>query len=147
MKKLEDLREYLLTNVPALGRDPDRLLTFIENGQILFYPGDNYSHRYLMPITIIVTDWAGSADEIVIPVLEWLAVREPGFDPQTAIRFDAEIIDKEKTDIQIQLQVTERVVVTFDGATRTITHVLPPVPLQMNPDAEWMITATGPGDE
>lgn len=46
MKKLTDLREYLLQRIPLLATNPDQLLTFIESGKIAFSKGDNFSHRY-----------------------------------------------------------------------------------------------------
>lgn len=149
MKKLQDLREYLLTRIPQLATNPDQLLTFVEDGKIHFYPGDwygNYTHEYLMPIQLVITDWRHPVDDIMLPVLEWLSVREPGFDPKSTISFDAEIIDKETTDLSIKLNVTERVIVKFANGVRTITNVLPEAPLQMNPDAQWAFTVEAPGE-
>lgn len=147
MKKLQDLRSYLQSKIPELARGPDRLLTFVEDGKITVFPGDNYSHKYIMPVVIIVTDWAHSTDDIILPVIEWLMVREPGFDPEESIKFEAEIIDKEKVDIRLDINITERVIVTFENGQRTIEHVLPDPPLYIDEDASLSMTATGPGGD
>src|SRR5690554_4234186 len=76
MKKLEDLRKHVIANVPRLKRNPDKLLTFIEDGNIEFWPGANLSHMYTLPIRLIVLDYAGSVDDIIILILAWLKVRE-----------------------------------------------------------------------
>lgn len=149
MKKLQDLREYLLSKIPDLARNPDQILTFVENGNIIFSPGDwygNYTHNYKMPVRIIITDWRHPVDNIVIPILEWMTVRERGFDPQTAIRFESEIIDKETVDLSITIDITERVIVTFENGVQKVEHVLPEPVMQMNPDAVWQFNATAMGD-
>ena len=57
MKKLLDLREYLLVRVPALKKNPDQFLAYIEQGKITFSPGNNFSHRYQFEAIIIVAEW------------------------------------------------------------------------------------------
>lgn len=139
MNKLNDLRNYLQKQIPQLARNPDQLLMFIENGKIRFhksYP-QNYSHRYTMPISIIITDWQGSIDEVVIALCQWLSVREPGFDPEETLSFECEATAQDKMDIMFTVQVSERVIVTFDAETQTqtISHVLPEPELEMAADA------------
>lgn len=145
MNKLQDLRNHLLNRIPSLRRGPDRLLTFIEDGSIIFHQGENLSHRLKMTAKIIVTDWEGSSDDIIIPILEWMRVREPGRDPENSIRFEAEILNSGRVDLLVELDLLERVIVKHkeDGGY-DITHVLPPSPLEMNADASLQITATGP---
>lgn len=139
MDKLNDLRGYLLAQIPQLERNPEQLLMYIENGKIRFHKSapQNYSHRYTMPLSIIITDWQGSVDPLVIALCQWLAVREPGFDPEETLSFECEIIAQDKIDVQFTLQISERVIVKYDATTntQTIEHVLPEPELQMNPDA------------
>ena len=144
MDKLHDLRDYLLRRIPELQRSPERLLTFVERGRIIFHHGGNYSHRYQIPVRVVITDWRGSVDDVTLPLLEWLLVREPGADPDNAIGFEAEIIDKETSDIAFTLEISERVIVTFAEGERHIEHVLPDPPLQMNDGAEWTLFVDGP---
>lgn len=147
MKKLADLREYLEKRIPALKRNPDQLLVFIEDGRIVFYPGGNYSHNYKAAARVIITDWKGTTDDLIIAILEWMSVREPGFNPETAIKFDLEILDKETTDIAFTLEITERVIVTLENKQRIVRQDLPEPPLQMNPDARWQFFTQSTGGE
>lgn len=150
MKKLQDLREYLLSKIPDLSRNPDQILTFVENGKIKFSPGHwygNYSHNYQMPARIIITDWRKPVDDIVLPLLEWMNVREPGFNPETAISFECEIIDKETVDISLTIEITERVIVKYADGKQSVEHVLPEPVLQMNPDASWQFNNKAPGED
>lgn len=147
MNKLADLRNHLLSKIPDLKRGPERLLTFVEDGNIEFYSGSNLSHWYTMPVKIIVTDWRGSADDIVVPVLEWMQVREPGMDQKNAISFETEILNSKAMDLMLTLQITERVIVKDTELGREITHVLPPPAPEMNPDASLQIDVTGPAGD
>src|SRR5690554_5393237 len=128
MKKLEDLRKHVIANVPRLQRNPDKLLTFIEDGSVEFWPGANLSHMYTLPIRLIVLDYAGSVDDIIIPILAWLKVREPGFDPQNTISFEAELLNNKSYDISVTVNVTERVIVKPKESGLDIEHVLPEPP-------------------
>lgn len=146
MNKLLDLRNHLLAKVPELARGPDRLLTFIEDGTIVFYPGENLSHQLKMTAKIIVTDWTSGSDKIILPVLEWMAVRELGLDPNNSIRFEAEITATDKVDLALSVDLIERVVVTKTENGYEASHVLPPHPLRMNDDASLSLDAESPGD-
>ncbi|MCC5811318.1 MAG: phage tail protein [Ectothiorhodospiraceae bacterium] len=139
MRKLTDLRDHLLNSVPELKRGPDRLLTFVEDGSIEFWRGDSLSHLYRIPVRVVVTDYRGSADDIVIPVLEWLRIREPGNDPRNSISFETEILSNDALDLSLTIQVTERVIVTDENGERSIHHVLPEPELRMDPGAAWQL--------
>lgn len=144
MKKLIDLREYLLQRIPALAVNPDQLLTYVETGKIAFSTGANYSHQYSFNAVIIITQWRHSADDVVIPLLEWLNVREPGFDPEKSLSFEADILNKETVDLAFKLALTERVIVQDQNGERSITHVLPAPPLEMEQNANWRFFVNGP---
>lgn len=154
MKKLADLRNHILENVSDLKRNPDKLLSFIEDGNIEFWQGPNLSHMYTLPIRIIVTDYSGDLDHLILPILSWLSYREPGADPQRSISFEAELLNNNSYDISITVNVTERVIVTALETGFQTEHVLPEPEMQMNPDAEWQIimdlhglTEQVPGDD
>ena len=94
---------------------------------------------YTMPIRLIILDYAGDVDSVIIPLLTWLKVREPGMDPQNTISFEAELLNNNSFDLSITLNITERVIVKETDAGLDIEHVLPEAPLQMNDDAEWQV--------
>lgn len=139
MRKLADLRNHILQNVPELNRNRNQLVTFIEDGQIEFWRGPNLSHNYTLPVRIIVTDYAGDIDAIVVTVLAWLSYREPGLDPQSAISFEAELLNNDSYDLAITVNITERVIVRATPEGLTTEHVLPEPEMEMNDDAEWRI--------
>lgn len=144
MKKLIDLREHLLQQVAELAANPEQLLTYIESGKIAFSVGNNLSHRYSFQAVIVVTDWRNDSDSIFIPLLEWLAVKEPGFIPEEALSFEAEILSLEAIDIIIKINLTERVIVKDDETGRTINHVIPQAPLKFNQDVNLQFVVNGP---
>jgi len=138
MKKLEDLRGHILANVPNLTRNPEKLLTFIEDGSIEFWEGPNLSHMYSFPIQLIITDYSGSVDNIILPLLSWLKVREPGHDPKNTLSFEAELLKNDSYDIAITVQVTERVIVKATEAGLDVEHILPEPAMEMDA-TEWEI--------
>lgn len=146
MKKLNHLREYLINAIPALKRSPERLLVFVENGSISYHDGGNLSHQYSFPARLVITDWHEDVDKFMLPVLEWLTQFEPGFNPVDVIRFDAEILNHEKVDLALTINLTEKVIVkkSCDGTRVEITHVIPTPPTVMDCDARLEIKVQGP---
>lgn len=129
MNKATDLRHYLLRRVPDLAQDPERLLTFIDNGKVEFWPADNLDHVLRMPLRIIITDFKGHPDSLIIPVLEWINAKEEGFDAQNGLSFESEIIDSETIDIMLSIKINELVKVRDnDQGGYQIEHVIPPDP-------------------
>lgn len=139
MKKLVDLRDHIIKNVPDLKRNPDKLLTFIEDGSIEFWQGPNLSHNYTIPARIIVTDFSGDIDHLIVPILSWLSYREPGVDPENSISFEAEILNNESWDLSVTVNITERVIVKALPEGFSTEHVLPEPPMEMDANAEWQI--------
>lgn len=144
MKKLINLRQHLLQQVPQLATNPEQLLTYIESGKIAYSAGKNLSHRYAFQAVVVVTDWHHDADSIFIPLLAWLGVKEPGFDQDEALTFEADILNLESMDIIIKVNLTERVIVTENETGRTITHVIPPTPMQFDQGASLQFIVDGP---
>lgn len=146
MNKLIDLRNHLMNRIPELARGPDRLLTFIEDGTVVFWAGNNLSHQLKMTAKIIITDWKDSADKIIIPTLEWMQINEPGLDPNNSIRFEAEITASDQVDLALSVDLLERVVVKKLENGYDIEHVLPPAPPEMNDDASLRLEVESPSD-
>lgn len=133
MKKLADLRQYLTENVPSLAKDPDRLQVFIEKGSLACSYG-SLSFQYAYEACVLVTDFTDHADTLIVPLLAWIATNQPDLmldvDKRgSVVRFEAEIVDHDKTDVLLRIDLTERVVVgAVDGHT-TATHCdEPPLP-------------------
>ena len=113
MIKPESLRGALVAAVPHLRRNPDRLLIFADEGSVAatFAPGLSFEWRYTL--NLIVTDFAGHPDAIMVPLLAWVRDNQPELLANPArqgdIAFEADIIDNDKLDLSIKIPLTERV--------------------------------------
>lgn len=148
MKKLATLREFFLNNIQELKRDPDSLLVFAEKGKIVSTLGPSLSFEYRYQAELILTDYNGHADTIMVPLLVWVRLNQPDLlmptdTEQNGIQFEAEILNHDTADISIKLDLSERVVVTVVDGIRTITHVdEPPLPDLTGPTG-WDMYAGG----
>ncbi|WP_438767893.1 phage tail protein [Kushneria sp. TE3] len=141
MKKLTALRQHLIDAVPHLQRDPDQLLTFVEDGAIEFAPGPNLSHGYTFTAQIVLTDFADDIDTVMIPLLDWLGVYQPDLVPAEAVKFEAEILNNSAVDLALRVQITERVVAKRDCTTGQIHahHRMPRVDTEQCPAERWQL--------
>lgn len=120
MKKLHLLRQRLIGAVPSLARDPDRLLTFVEEGSIEFRRGRNLSHEYQYAAQLVLTDFGDDLDTVMVPLLQWLAEYQPDADPGEAVSFEAEILSNRSVDLALRVRLTERVIAKVDCEAGTI---------------------------
>lgn len=123
MNKPGSLRRHLLEHIGELSHDPDRLLIFIENGKIRCTAAAGLSFEYEYSLQMIITDFAGHPDSVMIPLLGWLRTNQhellANFDKnKDGIQFDAEIMANDLVDLSITLPLSERVIVKLqpDGA-------------------------------
>lgn len=147
MNKPESLRTHLLATIGELKHNPDRLLIFIVNGKIRCTAAASLSFEYSFDLLVILTDFAGHPDSVMLPLLGWLKVNQSELlenleKVADGIKFEADLIDKSKVDMSLVLPLTERVVVrTDDEGNVTIIHPGEP---QHNPDCpgkgpEWSV--------
>jgi len=116
MNKPASLRAHLLECVPDLKQNPDRLLIFIDNGKIRCTAAASLSFEYGYQLQIILTDFAGHPDSVMLPLLGWVRVHQSELltnleKSAEGIRFEADVIDRSKVDMSITLPLTERVIV------------------------------------
>lgn len=147
MKKPTELRAWLAEKVPHLAKHPDRLHVFIENGRLASRL-NSLAFEYRYELQLLFTDFADHPDTLMIPLLAWLQANQPDLlqhpDRQnSAVRFEAEILDNEKSDLLVVLELSERVVVTLAGGIYTATHCdEPPLPDLTGPTG-WSMEANG----
>lgn len=158
MEKLSLLRQHLLASVPALAENPDRLLLFVESGTIEFRPGSappaaagrptyNLTHEWVCPVRLVVVDWSGSLDPLLLPLLAWLAHYQPNLPKDRPIAVEAEITAAERADLSLSFRLTERVVVKEDPASGAFAceHRIPEYPRDPGTDPPpAALYATGP---
>jgi hypothetical protein len=133
MNKHESLRAHLISSVPDLAQNPDRLMIFIDNGKIRSTAGYGLSFEYIYTLNLILTDYAGHPDAVAIPLLAWVLVNQRELmenveRSKDSIVFEADVLDNSKVDLSIKLPLTERVIVKRqDDGTLLVSH--PPEPV------------------
>lgn len=116
MYKAQSLRRHLAATVPDLQRDPDKLSILVRDGRVAAAGEASLSFEYRSTVQIIVLDYAGHADAIVLPILVWLRTHQPEYfdNPELrdkAFRFEVEYNNAKTIDLSIELDLTERVIV------------------------------------
>lgn len=153
MKKPDTLRAALVAALPALANDPDKLLVFIDAGSLHASYAPGLSFEYAYTLHVILTDYAGDPDAVMVPLLMWVRANQSELMDnadlrQTGIQFEADIIGNDLCDLSIKLQLTEVVIVADDGAgTLTITRFDEPQPETVLEVAHWQLYAHGPGND
>lgn len=144
MNKPESLRTHLLATIGELKHNPDRLLIFIDNGRIRCTAAASLSFEYSFDLQVILTDFAGHPDSVMLPVLGWLKVNQADLlenlsKSAEGIQFEADILDNSKVDLSLTLSLTERVIVgeDADGKT-TIRHPGEPQRITTCLDPAWI---------
>lgn len=127
MTKLDALRDLLLRAVPALRASPETLSLFVDRGRVAARAGATLSFEYRYTANLVVQDFAGSPDAIIVPVLAWLARHQPELLAKPngePITFEAELLDADTIDLSLTIELSERVLVEplADG-TRRVTHL------------------------
>ena len=121
MKKLHDLRDYLLTS--PLGLTADKLLTFALSGKVTSYAGlphQNRSFRVAYQAHVIVTDFAGDETALMYLVTDWVQRNQPGAAPD-AVSFQLDIISHRQVDLSILVALEEVVAVQQQEAGTRLT--------------------------
>lgn len=130
MRKASDLRRWLMACVPALKSDPDKLQIYLDAGTIATRAGADLSFEYRFTLSVLICDYAGEADEIVVPLLAWIEREQPDLlrrsGSDEAFRFEAEILDASRVDLLFAIEVSEPVLAKRKDDGFEVTH--PPTP-------------------
>lgn len=138
MRKANDLREYLTRHNRFLRENPDRLHVFVDQGTIVSTASRNLSHEYRFTLTIVLTDYAGPTDAIMLPLLAWIRVKQPDLlankeRRENAISFEVELLNHDTADVEIKLPLTESVLVQAspNGGGLMVDHLDEPIDPEM----------------
>ena len=149
MNKPNSLRKHLLEHITELRNDPDRLLIFIENGKIRSTAAAGLSFEYEYNLQMIITDFAGHPDSVMIPLLGWLRTNQhellANFDKnKDGIQFDAEIMANDLVDLSITLPLSERVIVKpQEDGTLDVKHPQEPQLAEGYPEQKYQLIIDG----
>ena len=143
MLKPKQLRQALTDSVLLLQRSPDSLNMFIDNGRIVSTLASSLSFEYQYQLNLVITDYGGNLDLLIVPLLAWLRLNQPDImateeKRRTGFSFNADIISDTAVDISINLQLTERVIVKEQEGALHVNHVGEP-PLPENNDRPWQL--------
>jgi len=138
MLKPDHLRQHLVAALPQLARDPEKLIVLAKDGNAVCTATGTLSFEYRYTLQIIVLDYAGHADAIMVPLLAWIQRQQPELlDNSTlrerAVRFEVEYLTTDTVDIAIEIDLTERALVRArpgaDPGALNIIHPPEPTPV------------------
>jgi hypothetical protein len=134
MNKPSSLRQALVAALPDLARNPDSLLVFVDKGSVIATYAPGLSFEYSYTLNVILTDYAGDPDTVMVPLLMWVHANQPELLDNVDLRpdgitFEADIIHHDACDLSLSLKLTERVIVSEGNDGRLdIVHVDEPRP-------------------
>ncbi|UYY79216.1 phage tail protein [Sphingomonas sp. R1] len=113
MNKPDSLRCVLLAHVPQLRDDPSKLSLFVDKGRVAARPG-SLAFEYRYTLNLVVQDYAGSIDGLMVPILAWISEAQPDLlqaNPQEPFRFESELLSAEAADVSVWIELSEIVIV------------------------------------
>jgi len=144
--KPASLRAHLTAALPELRRDPERCEVFIDRGSIVATAAPGISFEYRYTLNLLLTDFAGHPDSVMVPLIEWIARHQPEMLANPSLReqiaFEADILANDLVDLDIKLPLTERVGVhPRAGGGYDIEHYPEPLPESAFEAQHWRIYA------
>lgn len=143
MRKPAELRTAITAAVPDLQHNPDKLHLFVEEGRVVATGAKSLSFEYQYTLSLLVTDFADSADAITVPVLAWLRENQPELftNPDRrpdGFKFETDVLNHNTVDLLVKLPLTERVIVTVADGHYQIAHAPQPADPYDDP-AGWKL--------
>jgi hypothetical protein len=135
MKKLTSLRAHLIASVPVIGNNPAMMEIFVDKGDVKVRAG-SLSFEYGYTVSVWVQDFAGSVNNLLVPLLAWIAVNQPDLfekGDRKPFAFESELLDAETCDITISIDLTELVRVEQKPGGLKVTNLPEPTMLDAFP--------------
>lgn len=127
MQKAYSLHRAVLDSVPELAHNPDRLMMYVDKGGVAVRP-QRMGFVYRYTVRLVVVDFIGHVDALLVPVLAWASVNEPVLfqSPEqqaSGLGFEADVTGQGMVDIEITLELSESVAVAAAGEGEAVaTH-------------------------
>lgn len=133
MYKPKSLRAALNDAVPVLRGNPDMLRIFIDNGKLASTLATSLSFENQYTLNVIVEDFPGDIDLILVPIQAWLRVHQADImttdeGRKKGFTYFADINDNDSIDLSISLMLTERTLVKEVGTQLHVEHAPEPQP-------------------
>ncbi|EJU9831504.1 phage tail protein [Escherichia coli] len=140
MNKPQSLRHALNKAVPYVRNNPDKLHLFVDNGSLVATGASSMSWEYRYTLNVVIEDFSGDQNLLMAPVLLWLRDNQPDAINNPALReklftFEVDILRNDVCDISLNLQLTERVLVSTDGSVSSVEAVAEPE----EPEEMWTL--------
>jgi len=128
MLKLQSLRDFLAQCAPDLARDPENFIVYGDDGRLIASGTNSLSFEYRYTVYATLLGYAGHPDAIMVPLLAWCKANQPElFDNpdkrENAIRFTVAPQSASTYDLGIEIDLTERAIVTPDPDHDTRLHI------------------------
>ena len=147
MYKPTSLRAHLKAAIADLTQNPDKLLVFADEGNTVATGTGSLSFEYRYKLNIIITDYCGDADAIMVALLAWIEIHQRDLLDnadlrKTGIGFDVDFNNHQTIDLSIKLALTERVVVKRgSGGRLDVRHPAEPQLTPVYTDNFWQAYA------
>jgi len=133
MQKPVELRKFLTDAIKVFQTDPDKLQVFVGKGNVVSTGTLALSFEYRYTLTLLATDYSDEPEALMVPLLVWLRRNQPEIFDNTAqrkqaIRFEVDIINHDVVDVEIEIDMTERVSVS-KGEDGRLTAAYVPEPI------------------
>ncbi|MDA5495794.1 phage tail protein [Yersinia intermedia] len=131
MLKPKLLRQALTDSLQLFQTNPERLKMFVDGGRILSTLAPSLSFENQYTLTLFIEDFPDDVDYLFVPILAWLREHQPDImateeKRRTGFIHKVDVMSDVLSDIRIDLQLTERVIVKeVDGALH-VDHALEP---------------------
>ena len=140
MNKPQSLRRALNKAVPYVRNNPDKLHLFVDNGSLVATGTSSMSWEYRYTLNVVIEDFSGDQNLLMAPVLLWLRDNQPDAINNPTLReklftFEVDILRNDVCDISLNLQLTERVLVSTDGNVSSVEAITEPD----EPEEMWTV--------
>lgn len=138
MKKLDSLKALLTRSVPSIAANPETLAIFVDRGRVGARAG-SLSFEYRYALNLVVQDFAGSVDEVTVPLLAWIEENQPELlqkQDSEPFAFESELLAGDLLDLSITLELTERVRVQRAKGGVNVEHLSDTLPADVFEGAE-----------
>lgn len=131
MHKPHSLRAALNRSVPYLQKNPDKLHLFVDKGSVVATAASSISWEYRYTLNLIIEDFSEDQNLLVAPIVHWLRENQSDSVDNSSLRerlftFEVDFLRNDACDISIELQLTERVIVSSDGDSSHVIAVPEP---------------------
>ena len=114
MKKPDLLRAFLTDALPELGREPDALSIFVNNGTIAARHGPNLGFEIRYTLHLVLLDFRSAPQQLFLPLTLWLRSQQPDLllnheSGVQALQFRVDPVDNGAADVEITLPLSEAV--------------------------------------